>query len=553
MSDNDKTELFLNTKSVKRIVKQLDEIESYGFKTDDGEEILIQSSNISKNVLRMIAILILSSNGFYKDEELSLKRVGKKGLNSLVDNFDIVFEQLCLKVIQKLEIEEEKFVYSNLEKIASVFKTNLKSKILSFVDGPAEKDIFGDLFSFIFDKSENCGKLEEVIRSSLVEVGLKKDDSIGDDYFIMDKINDNCFTCYKYVGNSKRIYFCKLIDYMEYFPELKDLDPEKVYKKLMKLIDVSTKKRREEFMNRSVQIMKRREFTSISDCVIPIESVGYSSKCEKVYEIRRYSQYTLETYHPKDNRVFIKEFIEFITAVHSQGIVIGNISPSKILYEPGKDSNRFMIYDLSNSGVVFDTAYATKSGYDSLSLRKKKSKNLTFYDDAESFIYTCNYIITRNVLKFEGKDDELEMKKSTNLEEFLEISKTAIVKLRELEQNDENVSEAREKTDELKSIETHNFVLYGKSCYESGENNIGKVLKKFRKGIPDKTREELVLTPLQEALYKSQFEKLSTKEEYSEFSSSKLSELALKEAFKMIYGCEYNSVDENKLEFSDDD
>lgn len=537
MQDDDETKLLLTRKHVKKILKKLNTIEFYKFSVNEEDTVSINKENIPINILRIVAILILSTDGFYKNDELSLSRISKFSLNSIVSNFDIILEQISLKVIDKLEIDPLRFKFSNIQDISKKISKNLHDKIMTCIDSKPEKDIFSDLFSFLFEESETCGKFETLLRDSLIEIGLKKGDSIGEEYFITEKIKEDRYICYKNVGTSKRLFFCKLIDPLEYFPELKELktnDPTKVYKKLMKLIDVSSVLKREKFESKNIQITNRLEFNRISYCIIPINAIGYSSKCEKIYEIRRYCQYTVETYISDNNKYFIKEFRDFLKTIHSQGVIIGNLCPSKILYEPAGKLNKFFIYDISKMGVVLHKKNkALNNGYDSLSLLKNKKKLTTFYDDAESFMYICNYILTRIKLKYETKEDEIVSKNSRNLDNVMDSVKNTIVKLRELEQNDEYVSDVSN----LEKLD--NIILYGELCYNETDNNIFKAIRKFIKTISSKTVENIKLTPLQEALYKTQFDILSMNEDYSDLDSSELSQLALKETFKIIYGCDY--------------
>lgn len=535
--DIDRTR-YINTKQIEKLTTKLNKIENFSFKDEEGVKHSISQSNISTNTKRLLSILILcSGDSFIKDGKLNKEKLSSKGLNSLLKNFSFVFFQLTFYVIDRLDINEEELMFDKLETQSILFRNMLAKRIKLLTIESITKDIFSDLFNFIFEESENCGKFEEII-NSCIKKELYEGVTIGDGYTLIEQLDNKTWKAKKY----KKYYAIKFIPLREFFSEYSELDDDKFSKRMQKDTDISTSAKKQKLIERSIQYTKRIDYAAIRNITLDLLNVSFCSRNTSIYEVTRFIPNNLDNFKQKNKRKMISALIEFIKNIHEQGIIVGNLSMKKILVEENNNEYNFYLYDLSKMHHSLEPGCYCGTNYDSLSLVSKKGNKdkSNFYDDSESLLYIFNDIVSGTRLSFENRKDEKEQKKS--LDKVLDITRIAIEKLRVLEQNDEiangNIEEDLE--------------VYGRNCYEKKKNgeNILKIFTSFKKKVSKFTMENIEGTKIQKELYELCFNQISSNEDNEGFSSEKISLLALEKTFNLLYGCEYEQLEESDDEDS---
>lgn len=512
-----------STKKINKIVKKLSDIKRFKFVLGD-ENFVIPQQNTCLGLRRFIAIAIYDNDLFMEDENMNKDKIKNDSINYLFQNFEKILLKVSEMFISKYYEGEEFFL--DEKKFSDIYPklfSSVMSKIKKMCTATTD-DLFPEAFGYIFSDGEIPTNFLSII-NNCKRSEIREGDRFGI-YTLTKKLGENSWEAKS--GRTK--FFLKFYNIKDYFSELigEQEDEEKINKILKKVI-----KSPEKIQEHSKEKERRTEFSSISKYITDFVTAEHSSYYEKIYEVFRYIPSNISNIPKDDFSIFLYCFIEFVIKIHKQGIVIGNISPEKILVKVTDDEEEkyeFMIYDLKNTRHVFEKGTYSGTGYDSFFLCEKSRRKLYFYDDIESCFYIFNYLITGRKLSFDSTEEERNSKDSL---EFLEptISK-AIRELRILRMEDSD----KDSEDLVEDPEG-----YGKICYSKKKraNNIGRLLFNFRKNIKVRMMEEFFGTKMQKELFEQIFSSISIDPEYSNYTDDMINLMALEQTFKLLYGCEY--------------
>lgn len=274
---------------------------------------------------------------------------------------------------------------------------------------------------------------------------------------------------------------------------------------------------------------QNRIFLSDYKYMSAYKEVGYSILSSSCYLIQDYySEGNLQQCLTKlISRIeTINELFLMMMDFNKRGYTFNNLNPFHVVMKYEKNVEVFGLIDFTRVLPIADsTDNYQKHGF--ASLNNMEGGALYPYDDIESLLYLCDFIISGQIHKFKNPDEEYENKIS--LELYSKGIAKLIRKIREMRQNDNYVSQGKPyKTTEVGEI------------VENIYNEFFEYVEEWESKLKDiKTIPNAVNTDASEEVLKLILTDMASYEPFEDLNNTLMNELAIKILNTILYDSKY--------------
>lgn len=284
-----------------------------------------------------------------------------------------------------------------------------------------------------------------------------------------------------------------------------------------------------EILRRENRDYQNRIFLSDYKYMSTYKEVGFSMLSSSCYLIQDYySEGNLQQCLTKlISRIeTINELFLMMMDFNKRGYTFNNLNPFHVVMKYEKNVEVFGLIDFTRVlPIAESTDNFQKHGF--ASLNNMEGGALYPYDDIESLLYLCDFIISGQIHKFENPDEEYENK--TSLELYSKGIAKLIRKIREMRQNDNYVSQGKPyKTTEVGEI-VENIYDEFFQYVEEWESKLKDI-----KTIPD-----AVNTDASEEVLKLILTDMAGYEPFEDLNNTRMNELAIKILNTILYDSKY--------------